>query len=118
MHFDRGEQTEGTLRNREVWTMYIGFILSLSGPLVVIMSHYYFIKLGTTCFLAGISLFLLPMYLRWRLWPFVALFLALGIIGIILAPSELGTICIIATTVLLIWLSGLWCWKVKRARRV
>lgn len=97
--------------------MCIGFIFGLSGTLMVIMSHYDLVKLGTTSLFVGISLFLFPMYLRWRLWPFVALFLALGILGIVLAPSEGGILCLLAATVLLLWLSGRWSWRVKWARR-
>ena len=118
MPFDRDEQTEGPARNREVWIMLVGFILCLSGSAVVILSHYDLVKLGATGYLVGFSLFVLLQYLHSRLSLIVALSLVLGILGIVLAPSALGTICLIATTVLLISLSGLWWWKVKRARRV
>ena len=117
MPIDRDAQTERSLSNREAWITYVGMILGFSGPLIVILSHYDLMKLGTTCLLVGISLFLLPLNLRWRLWPFVALFLALGILGIVLAPSEVGILCLFAATVLLLWLSWLWSWRVKWARR-
>lgn len=117
MPFASNEQTGGPLTNREAWIMFAGIFLVFSGGLVVFGSHYDLVKLGAPCSLVGLSLFLFPEYLRWRLWPFVALFLALGIIGIVLAPSEVGIMCIIAATALLLWLVGLWCWKVTRPRR-
>ncbi len=118
MPFDRDKPTAGTARDPEVWIMFVGIILSFSSSAVVILSHYDLVKPGGICLFVGFSLYVLPEYLRTRLWPFVALSLALGILGIVLAPSELGTSCIIAAAVLFILLSGLWIWRVKWARRL
>src|SRR5262245_58739428 len=113
MPFDRDEQTEGPARDPEVWISFVGIICCFGGVAVVILSHYDLVKLGATCLLVGFLLYFLPKYLHSWLWPFVALPLALGILGIVLAPSEVGAMCILAAAMLFIFLWGLWVWRVK-----
>lgn len=112
------EQTEGPSKKREEWLKLVGVILVLSSPLILVVSGGQLPKLAATSGLVGLALILLPEYLRLRLWPFLAPYLASGIVGIVIAPSEPGVICIIVTLLMLLLSLGFRWWKTRPVKRV
>jgi hypothetical protein len=75
-------------------------------------------KLAVVGMLVGSALWPLPEYLHLRLWPFLGLYLAVGIVGVVLAPSEVGLICIFVTVMILFLSLGLRWWKIRQGKRV
>ena len=111
MHPGTSEQAEEPPSKQEGRSILGGVILLFGGLLVSVvgsgMSNESIAKLGGGGALVGSALILLPLSLRLRLWPFLGVYLAFGIVGVILAPGVGGVICILVTMANLLLLVGL-----------
>lgn len=118
MYSQTEKRAETKSRRLLGWLTLVGVILLIASPIIGPLSDNHLAKFGGTCALVGSTLYLLPESLDLRLWPFLGLYVAIGIVGLVLAPTELGLICILIALGFFFLLCGIVWWKLRRAKSV
>jgi hypothetical protein len=117
MGVSKSKRAEIFIGNWGKWFIVVGIIITgFVTPITLALTYGQHSALPPICAVVGGILLCFPAYLRLRLWPFLAAYLILGMVGALLIPSPPGLICALAAILVLCLSLGLFWWRARQAK--